>query len=239
MCETPAGFALTGGYDSDLCAVFVASRKEWKRMPHMMRRRCRHGSVCIKGKLYVLCGTVSGSKSASVNCLTLENGQWVSLPDSPIKTACPKVAELNGFLYLLDADTMKLMKFDLEKKVWIILESIRVPSCYIPVSNVSMIAVNGQLCVAGGDNNICAWYHPATNTWSISKQNPRRNHVDGSLVQQDNTTLLLLGGNYGFLEGTDEVEEYNVADGSWSLSKFRMPTHLVGHTALYLDIPQE
>ena len=203
----------------------------------MLRKRSWHASVYIKGKLYVLCGLVGGRLSRSVDCLTLESGQWESLPDSPITATAPIAAELSGKLFMLAVTTNQLLQFDVENEVWTDLASLPGEIA----KEACMIAVNGRLCVAGGPKKICAWYNPATNTWIMGTQKPKRVHCNGSLVQQDNNTLLLLGGRLGLaFRGTDYIEQFNIADGAWSRSKLKMPMkNLHQHKALYLDIPQD
>ena len=232
VCEVPEGFALTGGVDSDLCMLFVVSTMSWRKMPNMKRKRWAHGSIYITGILYVICGCISGNKSASVDCLTLASGQWESLPDSPIAVSFPNLAELDGKPFMLDSDnTHKLYKFDVEKNEW--KERASLPDAHS--GGASMVAVSGQLCVAGGTKGICAWYNPTSNTWSMSEQKPSKRHLYGSLVQFDATTLILLGGSWD--NGTDEIEELNIEDGSWSVKELKMPAKLYNHKAFILDIP--
>ena len=234
-CKCPQGFAVTGGENSDICIIFNASTKSWSTLQKMPTKRHRHGSLCLKNVLYVIGGGPDGAKSASVDYLLLNFGNWQRGVDLPIAVQGPLVAGINNTPYLLDAESTKqLLKFDLKRKMWDKLASLPVDrACW----GVSMTAVNSaKLCVAGGLDKICAWYSTATDTWSIG-QALRKEHNYGSLLVHDHT-LLILGGRYHPF-GTDEVEELDLADGSWSVSNIKMPASLIHHHAIVLDIPQQ
>ena len=138
--------------------------------------------------------------------------------------------------YLLDAESSKqLLRLDLKRTMWHRLASLPVDD---QCNRVNMTVVNDdKLCVAGGrPNRICAWYSTATKTWSIGQALGSR-HYHGSLLVHDNT-LLILGGRDP-PHGTDEIEELNLADESWSVSNIKMPASLTFHHAMVLDVPQQ
>ena len=233
-CKCPQGFAVTGGQGSDVCMIFNASTKSWSTLQRMLTKRYRHGSLCLKNVLYVIGGHPEGTHSTSVDYLMLNNGNWQRGVDLPIAVTWPKVAGINNNAILLDTDSKQLLKLDLEQKMWHRLASLPVDD---PCGSVSMTVVNDdKLCVAGGLRQICALYSTATNTWTIG-QKPSKEHHYGPLLAHDNT-LLILGGRDRLL-GTDEIEELNLAAGSWSISNIKMPAGLFLHQAMVLDIPQQ
>ena len=233
-CKCPHGFAITGGEDSDVCMMFNASTKSWSTLQKMLRKRKGHGSLYLTNVLHVFGGRVNGVNSKSVDYLPLEDGTWQCGVDLPIAVYGPKVADINNNVYLLDTITSKqLLKLDLEKKVWDRLASLPIDDDCL---GVSMAVLNDKLYVVGGLHRICAWYDTTTNTWSKG-QKPGREHFHGSLLVLDNT-LLILGGRYSSL-GTDEVEELNLAAGSWSVSNIKMPASLYLHHTIVLKSKTE
>ena len=233
-CKCPQGFAITGGKNSDICMMFNASTQLWSTLQKMLTKRYKHGSLCLKNVLHVFGGCVKGATNMSVDFLALDDGTWQHGVDLPIAVVWPKVADIKDTVFLLDAEKSKeLLKLDLERKVWDKLASLPVDNSCL---GVSMAVANYKLCVAGGENMICAWYDPATNAWSIG-QKLTKQHKYGSLLVYNNT-ILILGGNY--CSGcTDEIEELNLPDGSWSVSNIKMPASLRLHHAMVLDIPQQ
>ena len=228
VCKTPEGFAITGGKDSDLCVMFNASTKKWAMLQNMLTERYKHASWCIKGVIYVFGGTISNQRSNCVDYLVIGSGNWQRGPDMPIAVAYPKVAELNGCVYLLESQlNSPLLKLDPEKKVWIKCAPLSENNW----NSVNMASVYGKLCVAGG-GGICAWYDPNTDTWCRS-QRPVKTHHDASLAYH-NYTLLLLGGMRNI-----DIEEYNTKDGTWTIGSVKMPEELEYHNAMVLNVPQE
>ena len=167
--------------------------------------------------------------STSVECFTLEDGQWKDGRSLPVALRYPIAAELNNSAYVIDQLSKELLQLDVAKKTWI-------PRATLQSANdmFSMAAVNGRLCVAGGGSRLTAWYTPDTDTWCMGQQQPKEKHKDGCLVQHDSTTLLLLGGGV-----TDVIEELNMTDGSWSTKAYKMPAELRNHKSFMLDLPQE
>ena len=212
-----------------------ASSRSWLKLPNMMTTRYARGSLCTKKVLFVFGGRTnfSHSNSVSVDYLPLDGGNWQHGEALTLAVYWPKVADINGNVYVLDAEcTKQLLQLDPEKKIWNKRASLPVDgkNC-----GVSMIAVNGRLCVARGPQRICAFYTPETDTWCMEQQ-PNKIHNYGSLVHNDNTLMLLRG---SFERDTDEAEELNLEDGSWSISNLKMPTPLKLHYALALDVSQQ
>ena len=225
VCPTDGGFIVTGGQNSDICYIYTAATMSWRRMREMLRKRDRHGSICIKGVLYVLGGVVSGKWTDSVECLVLAENQWQTGHNLPQCVIYPKVAEINDRLYLLDPNTRKLYQLDAVNKVW--TERAPIPRCDI---SVSMTSVKGKLAVMGGQDRICALYDPTTDVWTEGQQ-PTYQHIFGSLVYHDDR--LLMGGASWY--DTDAVEEYSLDDGTWSATDIKMPARLNRHYALVVD----
>ena len=95
-----------------------------------------------------------------------------------------------------------------------------------------MTSARGRLFVAGGDDMICAWYSPETNTWCTGQQ-PLRMHVHGALAFHDDK-LLFLGGSFD--DGTDEVETYDIDEDKWRMCSYKMPRELCFHQAFTLNM---
>ena len=231
VCKTPQGFAITGGEDSDICIMFLAATRSWLRMQNMLSKRHAHGSSCVKGFLLVLGGYVNGNESCAVDFLMIDEGEtWQKGPDLLIAVTYPKVSDIEKDVYLLDEGTTQLLHLDVTKKVWSKRASLLAKgSC----RGVSMTSAEGKLFVVGAQGRICSLYNPTTDTWTNSQQTLHR-HLYGTLVYYNNK-ILLLGGCC--VDGTDEVEEYNVEDGTWSVTAYKMPAKLCNHHGLVLDFP--
>ena len=233
-CKCPQGFIITGGVDSDLCIMYIAATKSWTKLKKLLRKRARHGSIYVNGVLYVFGGLLSESfsdwgKSNSLDCLA--DGTWQCGPNVPIAVEFPKVADINGKVFLLDGNTNQLLQLSTDINVWNRCASFPGDRA----DGASMISVNDQLFLAGGYAKVCAWYTPRTNTWCLN-QKPWEGHNHGSLVYHDNT-IFLLGGAWMFW-GTDAVEEYS-ENGTWSVSNIKMFQSTWGHHAFVLNMPHE
>ena len=232
VCMFSQGLVITGGIDSRMCMMFIASTKSWVRLQNMLQNRDGHGSVCIKGVLYVLGGFVGDCRlpSNSVQSMVMEDGEWKFGPDIPLVVTLPKVATIAETLYMLDVEeSRKLLHLNVDEHVWKELAPMPVEECY----GVGMTSAQGLLFVAGGERMICASYNPATNTWCTG-QKPFHSHQYGALTYHKEK-LLLLGGHYNGL-GTDEVEEYDIDEDKWSLCSYKMPRKLGSHHAFVLNI---
>ena len=197
VCLTDVGFVITGGLNSDLCVMFTAATQTWKKLKSLRKKRCYHGSVFIKGVIYVFGGERDGQENTTVEYLATEDEAWKARPVLLICVTFPKVANINDHAYLLDEATRQLLELDTKRNTWV--HHAPLPG-YGYCAEVSMAAVNGLLYAMGGRDRICAWYTPDTNTWCTGQQ-PERQHKYGSLVYYEDR-LMLLGGSY--MGGTDE-----------------------------------
>ena len=233
-CKCPQGFIITGGERSDLCIMYIAATKSWTKLKKLLRKREHHGSICVNGVLYVLGGCISGdlfNKSDSVDCL--DNGTWQSGPNVPMSVKDPKVADINGKVFLLDGLTKQLLQLCTNMNAWNRCASW--PGS--DVSDATMISMQDNLLLAGGFTSVCGWYIPSTNTWCMSQAPKVHGHCHGALVYHNNT-ILLLGGNRWTSGSTDAVEEYS-KNGTWSVSNIKMPASLQYHHAFVIDMPHE
>jgi hypothetical protein len=139
------------------------------------------------------------------------------------------VAELDESIFVLDEDTGQLQHMDVDQKVWTRKASLPNRG-YI---GASMTFHDGKLYLAGP--GIFAWYTAATDTW-VQGQKPNKWHCYGSLVLHD-SKLLLLGGS--FHKGTDEVEEYDFDNETWSDCTWKLPVPLFHHHAMLFNYPEE
>ena len=263
VCIIPQGFVITGGKDKRLCIMFTAATQSWVRLQDLIESRLSHGSICTNEVLYVLGGHLGKSiiggeantlhsepsnndseprisdsetssedsgPSASVHSMVMACGRWEHEADMPLAVTLPKVSNIANTVYLLDAEnSMKLLQLD-DKKVWSELAPLPVEG---PCYGINMISARGRLFVAGGKDMTCAWYNPDSNTWCTGQQ-PLGEHIYGALACH-NDKLLLLGGSY--TGGTDEVEEYDIDNDTWSMCSYKMPRKLCGHHAFILDMP--
>ena len=235
VCETPQGFVVTGGRDSVMCMMLIATTKSWIRLQDLLQERRCHGSACVKEVLYVLGGYLGeycedDKPSDSVDSMIMKEGVWACRSNLPLGVKFPKVSNCDESLYLLDVERSKqLLRLDVTADAWHELPSLPVEqSCH----GVSMTSANRRLLVAGGENMICAWFNVDTNTWSTGTQ-PLRKHEYGSLTHY-NGKFLLFGGHY--INGTDEVEMYDREEDNWTLCTYKMPRKLRQHFALSLKI---
>ena len=233
ICETPNGFALTGGFGSSLCVVYNTWTKSWRRMSDMLSERDCHASISVKGTLLVIGGCIPHPdtkiplSSHSVHVLSLGKGAWEQGPRLPFPMKLSKVTELGGNVYLMDQKSHSLLHLDMESQLWRSKTSFPLNEY---IAGVSMTSAYGRLYVAGGFTNVCAFYRPATDTWCFA-QPPLYKHHYGTLVHFNNK-LVLLGGEFGY--GSDTVEEYNFEEGSWTACSFKMPAHLSNHFGMVL-----
>ena len=234
VCKTPNGFVITGGMNYSVsCMMYNSSSQSWHRLPNMLVHRRAHGSVCVKQTVYVFGGSVSESSDMSqrVDLFAMNGSTWQEGPDLPFNVKFHKVAQINGSVFLLDECSNQLLHLDVDNHKWSHRSSL--PSNDPSVYGVSMTAARGRLYAAGGYNNFCAWYRPCTDTWCVVQGTLKR-HLYGSLVYHKDK-LVLLGGSFN--SNTDEIEEYNFEEGTWSMCSYKMPASLMNHCALVLDLP--
>ena len=233
VCKTPNGFVITGGmHHSALCMMYNSSSQSWYRLPNMLVHRCGHGSICVKQTVYVFGGNVPDSSkiSGSVDLFPMNGCTWKEGPALPFKLKFPKVSQINNGVFLLDENSNQLLHLDVDNYKW--SHRSPLPSNEPSVYGVSMTAARGRLYVAGGFYRMCAWYRPCTDTWCVV-QGTHKKHIYGSLVYNKDK-LVLLGGS--FKSNTEEIEEYNIEEGTWSLCSYKMPASLMGHCGLVLDL---
>ena len=240
VCHVPNGFALTGGECQDMCLVFNLMEQTCTVLPRMLRTRYHHASVCIQNVLYVIGG--NPRRPQAVESLKLDGGvAWEREPDVPTKAGLLKAVEVNDTLYTFDGCKDKqLWKLDIGEKVWIKLAALHLPDqdpksdcCF----DVGMVAVGDKICVAGGENKICAWYDTTTDSWSIGPSLNEFHHFGALVYFQDE--LLMLGGCNPFM-GSSVIEQWNPEDGSWTVTSLQMPdSPMWSHSAFVLDVPTE
>ena len=108
ICKFPVGFAYTGGKDCKTCKVFISAKRSWLRLPNMKEARHSHGSIYVNGLLLVIAGCLGKEGNitplcTSVHSMVLECGDWQNEPDLPLAVKHPKVSDIVGDVYLLDA----------------------------------------------------------------------------------------------------------------------------------------
>ena len=149
VCKTQLGFALTGGENSSLCMMFIASSKSWVRLQDLMHERYCHGSISVRNVLYVLAGWDANNKIESVHYLEIKRGSWQHGPDLPCVMVWPNVASVNDSIYVLDTDTRQFWGLNFDRNMWIKQASF--PGQCV---GTGMASVNGQLLVAGGSRKM-------------------------------------------------------------------------------------
>ena len=219
VCQIPMGIAVTGGRHSNMCKIFVASLKSWCYKPNMRIQRMDHASICVKNMIQVFGGCQSAAKK-TVDYLPIKGKNWLSGPDLPIPMLRPKVSNIEENVYLLDDFSKALLKLDMKQKKWISCASLP------EGKRVSLVSARGLLFAVG--IGIFAWYIPGTDTWCMGNR-PLHNHLNGALTFYQNK-LLLLGGRF-----TEDIEEYDITNNTWSMCSYKMPLILEDHFALILD----
>ena len=224
ICQTPDGFAVTGGSDSVICSMYVLATNSWVQLEPLPVERHAHGSVYFDGKIFVLGGDISYQESSSVQSLHFNGGKWNDEPNLPHAVVGPAVASVDSSIFLLDIHTGKLLRLDVNKKVWSHRQTIPGGSC----NGARMITIDDNLLVAGGDKKTFARYNPSTDTWTTGNR-PALVHDRGALVYT-NGKVYLIGG-----KDEDRVEEYSVDNMSWSVCDFKVPKKLRNLYAVALN----
>ena len=224
VCETPNGFAITGGNGSTVCTMYVSATNSWIQLKPLPVHRREHGSVYCHGKIFVLSGMVAGSESTSVQSLLLDGGYWNDEPNMPSFADCPTAVCSRNSIFLLYGYKNELLQLDLHRNVWD-KKTIPGKSCY----GARMISTEDELLIAGGENNMFVRYNTSTATWSTGST-PTLEHDYGGLVY-NNGKVYLLGG--GMRE--DRVEEYSLDNDLWSVCDFKVPVKTRNLFAVALD----
>ena len=237
VCQTEQGFAITGGGKKfDLCFVFIASTRSWLKLQNLLTQRSYHGSVCVKGALYVIGGNIGNSDepSDSVDFMVMEDGDWEEGPALPLAVEFSEATNLDDSIYLLEVKSLQLLCLDIDKRVWNKLAKLPVRGANQgAVHEISLTSAHGMLFAAGGLIRVCAWYSPATDTWCTGEP-PLQIHNYGALAYH-NRKLVLLGG-HDEVDGTDEVEEYNIEENKWSMCTYKIPKKILFLHAVLLDM---
>ena len=226
VCETPDGFAITGGNRSTVCSMYVLATNSWIQLKPLPVHRKEHGSIYCHGKIFVFSGVVAGARSTSVQSLVLDGGDWNDEPSMPSFAGCPTAVCAHNSIFLLAPCKNELLQLDLHRNVWN-TKSISGGKC----DGARMISIEGELLIAGGRNKVFARYNPSTDTWSKGKF-PRLEHYFGALVY-DNKKVYLIGG-----AGQDRVEECSLSPKrvqSWSECDFKVPVNAVNLFAVAVD----
>ena len=212
VCQIPGGFVVTGGEWNNLCAMFVLSTKSCKHLERLPAPRDRHGSIFMKGKIYLFGGNVSNAKSSSVISLDLDGGKWNKEPDIPTAVNLLEVACMDSSIFLFDGYYSKqLLQLDMMTKTW----STKAKPPQQDYRGADMISVNGQLLISGGNYMAFAQYNPSTDTWTTGNVLTLQ-HFFGSLVHHDKKVYLTGGNN-------DHVEEYDLDTKAWSVRDVKLP----------------
>ena len=223
-CEIPEGIAFTGGEGSHNCVMLRMKNQTWKKMTCMLLKRYAHGSVFVKGHLFVFGGYVKGKKSKSVQCLNLQSGKWHQGPDLPIAVQYPEVVACHGDVYLLYPSKNLLFHLNTTSMSW----SKKSPLPGDKGNGARMICIDDRLCVAGGDYKVHAWFTPSTDTWTMAAK-PLFKHWYGAVLYQ-NKTIFLIGGH-----DLTQVESYSMETGVWSMCHWKMPKAIFDLKGLMLE----
>ena len=217
VCQIPGGFVVSGGEENNLCAMFILSTKSWKQLEPLPVSRNRHGSILMKGRIFLFGGHVSGSApSTSVISLDLDGGKWNQEPDIPIAVRLLQVASVDSSVFLFDSyDSKQLLQLGMMTKTW----STKAKPPHQMYEGVSMISVNGQLLVSGGNGKAFVQYNPSTDTWTTGNA-PTLQHRYGALVHRDQKVYLI--GGYS----EDRAEEYDLNTKAWSICDAKFPKRL-------------
>ena len=217
VCATPDGFAVTGGYPSTVCSMYILDSNSWVQLKPLPVQRYQHGSVYFCSKIFVFSGVVAEIQSTSVQSLFLDGGDWSNEPSIPRTANHPAVACAHNSIFLLDIDSNELLQLDLDKNVWNRKKNI--PGENNKYDGTRMISIDDELFVAGGLHKVFARYNPSTDMWSTGSI-PTLQHRFGALVC-NNGKVYLIGG-----QNADRVEEYSLDNDSWSVCDFKVPMKL-------------
>ena len=228
ICRVPNGIMRTGGQKSKMCQMYSLSENKWVKRPTMLALRCRHGAAYVRGKVFVVAGTVNDdSHSVSVDFLDMENDVWQHGPDAPAECIFPKVISFNGNLYVLNTVACAWYRLG-EEMTWSTMSSIPKDSF-----GCSLAASDDRIFAAGGNNNINYMYTPLIDQWCCLT-GPSLKERQGSLIYHAQKLYLFPGCKLDCNQV--DVEEYDVTTDSWSPSKWKMPQPLYLFGAFLLNM---
>ena len=224
FCKTPEGFILTGGEGSVTNAMYITSKKTWKKLKQLTSKRSCHASIFLHGLLIVMGGRVNGFKSNTVEFYNVEHDTWQYGPFLPIEVEHPIVSSCADEIFLFDTEQASLYRMR-HRVFW----QKKTPPPHGNYTGSKMVSVNeNQLCVVGGDNSVHVWYTISTDTWRVAAK-PLLEHDHGAVLHINNK-LILLGGHF-----KDDVEEYDMEAKSWSVCGWKIPKPVGRLTGLMLD----
>ena len=216
VCQIPGWFVVTGGERNKLCAMFILSSKSWKQLDPLPAPRDCHGSIYMRGKLYLFGSHSSKSRSSSVS-LDLKGRKWSQEQDVPIAVRNPEVTSVDSSIYLFDSfGRNELLKLDMMTKSW----SIKAQPPQQNYWGARMISVNGQLLICGGRNKVFVQYNPSADSWAMLHA-PALEHQLGALVHHDQKVYLIGGAD------EDRVEEYDLGTKAWSVCDVKLSTKML------------
>ena len=217
VCQIPGGFVVTGGKEHNLCAMFILSTKSWKQLHPLPDERYCHGSIFMKGKIFLFGSWNGGAGSSSVISLDLEGGKWNHEPDISISVRHPEVACVDSSIFLFDSEeSEQLLHLDMMTKTW----STKSKPPQQDYQGARMISVNGRLLISIDKHTALVQYNPFTDTWTIGNA-PTLEHFFGALVHHGQKVYLIGG------ENEDRVEEYDLDTKTWSVCSMRLPQKLL------------
>ena len=230
VCQIPGGMMLTGGKQSDLCLIFVLAMKMWFKEQSLNVVRYNHSSCCSNGKVFLLGGWVLGKINSSVDFMNLEMKTWCSGPSLPMAATMLKVLSFKSVMFVLESWENSLYCLDEDKMSW--LTKAPIPS---KSYGCSLAASDDKIFAAGGNGNINYVYTPATDVW-CRLTGPSLQERQGALVHRHQKLYLFPGCKRD--RNLIDVEEYDISNDRWSLSKWKMPTSLWLHGAFLVDVPK-
>ena len=228
VCEIPSGMMITGGKNSNLCVIFIPTLKMWARQPGLLSTRYSHGSACINGKVFVICGKVSGLRTRGVDYMNLDEKVWYNGPALPDDELLPVVITCKAKLFVLFSSKRCMYQLYMDKMTW----SAKAPlpqasyKCSIAVSKDRMFA-------AGGFKNINYMYTPTTDQW-CRLTSPSINDSYGSLVCYQQKLYLLAGCKRD--SELQNVEMYDIRSDRWSLAQWKLPAPMFLFHAFLVDV---
>ena len=232
VCQIPGGMMLTGGRTTDMCTIFFLVNKMWIKQQALLSCREQHGSGYNKGKVFVISGFVSGKdlESKSVDYMELEMSIWRKGPPIPKAGYFLKVVSFQSALFVMFSKECSMYKLDCDTMCWSTVSSLPVSSY-----GCSLAASDSKIFAAGGNSNINYMYTPVTDAW-CRLTGPSLVERQGAMIHHQQK-LYLFGGCVRDNQLTD-VEEYDISNDRWSLTKWKLPTPLIIFGAFLIDPPQ-
>ena len=166
VCKVPLGLAVTGGEDCNVCVMFIVATMSWCRLPNLLQKHYRHGSICMDGTLFVCGGSLESENACSVEFIDLgESGSWKLGPALTRPCSHPQLAFLEDRgIFLLDENHKQLLQLEQKYSSW--EEVSELPTTIdTDYRGFSMTSGQDHLYVAGGKGNFFLSYNPGSYTW--------------------------------------------------------------------------